>query len=668
MSIQKIPESNYQQDEQEVHNILKELWGIIKRRWWVILLVIAVVEVFTFYYAQVPEGPYKAEAVIRPVMITSSSFGAFGDLLGGSRMYVDMESEFEIIRGKRVAEKIIEKLELKELYHKETEKTEPTEGVFVEIDPDRKKRNLIRALQGRIDVDWKLSVNKRKLNLIEVSARSYSPKEAMDIANTAAEAYIEVYDSYKQEAWKELDDLMNEELAALEKDLEDTTDELYRIAEERGIVPAISGLLGAGMYEAEDEFPMGIASLKSRIMENELQLRLLQKDYGDWDPRVKNLKKEIQELERRLEIEQGKAKVKFDNLYDLRKLSAEVRFKQQLYGMLKASQQELKAQNIMQKRKPELVEAATLPLVPTEQSRRSGLSLAAVVGLFAGFGLAVLLEYLDASMRSSWDVKKSVSLPILGNIPRLKGTKNKPLSDMLITYKDPKSEHKKWLRKFYSESYRMLNVETLAAINGCKYPLSIPEKTIDRCVSVLIASPLPEEGKSIVAANIAISTAQTGKKTLLVDTDCHTPVQHEIMGVDMTAGLTDFIAGHANFEEIVNPTSIGNLYIIPAGRTIDGIDPSALLNSAGMDDFLELSREEFDVVIIDSPATIITSESLAISPKVDGVVLVVKTGETKKDIARHAKEMIDYSGGRLIGVVMNFSSAGKRDYKNYYPQ
>ena len=520
-------------------------------------------------------------------------------------------------------------------------------------------RSLVSQVQSRLEVDWKESMTKRRLSLIEITARSYSAQEAMDLANGVAEAYIQIHNESKQQTWEDLVKLMDSELRKLGDELQESRRRLYEASKEKGVAP--SSVLGVGVYVPSD-YPQNIAGLRSEIMRKEIELEILRKDFPDADPKVASLKNQIAKTRQRLEEEEKKVREKYDEQFDLTTAEAEVQFNQQLYSMLISSQQELKAQIIMQGQSPEITEPALKPLYPSAPSRRSGLSLGAAVGLFLGIGLAIFLEYLDTSMRTNADVVKAVGLPVLGRIPRLRGFRKKPRSDMLTTYNGARSNRKKWLRKLYKESYRMLQLEVMAALNETEHSDNVETR---HAVSLLVSSSEPKEGKSVVAANLAISISQTGKKVLLVDADCRHPIQHELLGLDTEPGLTDILTERLTWPEVAKRTSIGDISVIASGQEDGQIEASAALSSSRMDELISLWQKEFDVIIFDSPAAVLASESIAVGAKVNGIVLVLKAGATKRDVLLQTKELMEYSGANILGIALNFVAPGRREHRSY---
>ena len=182
-------------------------------------------------------------------------------------------------------------------------------------------------------------------------------------------------------------------------------------------------------------------------------------------------------------------------------------------------------------------------------------------------------------------------------------------------------------------------------------------------LTLLVTSSVREEGKSIVAANLAISIAQTGRKVLLVDADCRNPSQHKLLDLDSHMGLIDTLTGNAAWSDVVKNTSIDNLYAITSGGEDSQPDPSALLISSHLGNFIKLSRKQFDVTIFDSPSVMLASESAAIGSKVDGIVLVIKANDTQKDAILRAKQRMQSSGGNILGAVLNCAVIRRRYYR-----
>ncbi len=638
---------NQEEQEKEIH--LKDYWAVFKRRRWLILAVFFTVVSLNAVYLSVAPRRYEATAVVSiPLSSTGSGLAAaLGNFLPiGSNS--DVETQIEIIKGRNIAEKVIGELGL----HKKVK----NQGQ----DP----RRIVLELQKSLEVK-----QRGRTNLIDITATGYSPEEAMHIADRVATEYVQISDTSGKKIWSNLIEQMEKELAKAESDLEKSKLLLHEYEAEEGITPAFGPLLiGSGQvtgspYVASD-IPQAVAGLRASIIEMEIQLESLRRSFSEGDPKVISLKNQIAESKRKLQQEEKEALEKYNKQFGLTSIASEVLFNQQLYGLLVAKQEELKAQYIMQHRPPELIENAMEPLYPSSPKRKLTLILGAALGMFLGLSLALLREYVSKSMHTAEDVSRSVDLPVLGIIPRFsvssrrfagKGkAKEHPRKSVFIDGQ-PVSPQKESDREFYKESYIILQLELMASANG-KAELAAGRQ--HNGLALLVTSSVAGEGKSIVAADLAASIAQTGKEVLLVDADCRNSVQHEILELDAQKGLIDMLTENAAWDDVVKKTSLDNLHVITSGTGSEQPDDiSKLFITPRMESFVNLARENFDVIIFDSPPVTTASDSAVVGSKVDGVVLVISADDTQRNVILQAKQRIESSGGNILGAVLNFGNS-----------
>jgi len=186
----------------------------------------------------------------------------------------------------------------------------------------------------------------------------------------------------------------------------------------------------------------------------------------------------------------------------------------------------------------------------------------------------------------------------------------------------------------------------------------------------MVSSPQSEDGKTSLAVNLAITLAQLGTgEVLLVDADMRRPNLHDLLGVPKAPGLSTFLTGQAELPAALHETQVPGLHVIPAGRT--PINPTELIASARLARALELLRERFTHVIFDTPPIFGVSDALALAPRVEGVVLVLRHGQAHRDAARRALQLLGSVRARLLGVVLNDvnvrqAGAGYYGYYGYY--
>jgi capsular exopolysaccharide synthesis family protein len=206
----------------------------------------------------------------------------------------------------------------------------------------------------------------------------------------------------------------------------------------------------------------------------------------------------------------------------------------------------------------------------------------------------------------------------------------------LITLADPRSPA--------AEAYRTLRTNLM--FSG-----------LDRALRTLVVtSPTPGVGKSITVANLAVTMAQSGKSTLLVDCDLRRPRQHEIWGVDNALGLTSMVLGEV--EPPLVDVGVPNLWLLPSGPLPP--NPADLLGSARMDEVIRALGEGTDMLLFDTPPVIAVTDTALLAARLDGVLLVVRAGNTRRDHAQRAKELLERVNIRVVGAVITNAEVDTR--------
>ena len=191
-----------------------------------------------------------------------------------------------------------------------------------------------------------------------------------------------------------------------------------------------------------------------------------------------------------------------------------------------------------------------------------------------------------------------------------------------------------------SEAYRILRT-------------NLEFSSLDKPIrTMVVTSAGPDEGKSTTLANLAVTIAQGGKKVILADCDLRRPRQHEIFGLDNDAGLTTMVVDD---EALENPplqeTGVPNLWLLPSGPLPP--NPSELLGSRRMEEIIAVLTQRADMVLFDAPPVIAVIDAVVLGSKVDGVLLVINAGGTKRDHAQRAKAQLEKVNVRVIGAVLN---------------
>ncbi|MCS6861757.1 MAG: polysaccharide biosynthesis tyrosine autokinase [Abditibacteriales bacterium] len=264
------------------------------------------------------------------------------------------------------------------------------------------------------------------------------------------------------------------------------------------------------------------------------------------------------------------------------------------------------------------------------------------LSLALGVGAALMSHWTDTRIHTLEDLAKSAGVAPLGFIPDMGRCDG---AQQLITFHQPRSP--------VSEAYRALR-------STLRYA------TMDRPVRTLLVTSATEgEGKTVTAANLAVSVADTGKRVVLVDADLRRPSQHVLFERERTAGLTTVLAGDLELSAVLLRTDVENLLLLPAGPTPP--NPSELLESPQMEAVLQQLVERSDMVIVDVPPVLAVMDACALTTKVDAVMLVVRAGKVTSDLITQAVQILQHARGHLVGAVLNRVKVTRRSpYHHYY--
>ena len=295
-----------------------------------------------------------------------------------------------------------------------------------------------------------------------------------------------------------------------------------------------------------------------------------------------------------------------------------------------------------------VIDLATAQMYAVKPKKLLTAFLGIIGGLGAGFGLAFFVNFLDDSIKSQEDIESYLKLPFLGYIPNIKTTSI--IERDMQAHLHPQSNS--------AEAFRTVR----AAI-------SLSQRTGDLQL-LAVTSTVPSEGKSLVASNHAIVTAQTGAKTLLVDCDLRRPSVHKAFQIQSPKGLSSYLLGKIDsIDSIVHDTEVPNLDIICCGAVPS--NPSELAGSQRMLDFVEEVRSKYERVVFDCPPVSAVSDPLIIAANADGTVFVNKFNKIRREHARKTVSRVQDAGINIVGVCINdldFEGKDSYYYSYYYYQ
>ncbi len=555
-------------------------------------------------------------------------------------------------------------------------------------------------LRGKLQVD-----EIRNTDLLQISVFDTNPQEAADIANKIVAVYQDKRVEEEKEILNRAVSTMNEEVVKQQKKVDEAAAEVSRIRDEEHIVD----LNPEGTEDAQapvnqvvvkqetevNDAEAKVANLQSKLdqiekVKGEDLLRMLStldiqdpsiqrtlpsyqdamaqiasslnSGLGENHPKVKSLRATAATYAKQLEDQVGSIRIALEKNVksaqstrdQLRKRLGELN-NQQLstknqsanYTRAKNSyiKEKLLFDSVRQRAQSQTMElamprvavsvkqVAEPPAYPARPRVMLNLALGALVGLVFGVGLAFFIEYLDTSVKTMEDVENLLGVPVLAIIPQGVGLLHKEPGD------SPDAEAYRILRTNIEFNRKSPQANTISLVSGG-----------------------PGEGKSTTMANLAYICAQGGYSTLIVDADLRRPVQHELFDIANKRGLTNYLTTDMRLEEVIVPTTVENLSVLPSG--VLPSDAVGILNSQRMSDMIAELKLRYDIVFFDSPPMLGVSDASVIASEVDQTIIVVQHRRFPRAMLTRVKNAIIGVGGTLLGVVLN--NVDLKHDQNYY--
>lgn len=558
----------------------------------------------------------------------------------------------------------------------------------------------------------------RNSRLVDLKFRLPDPELATRIVNALATSYIEQNLEYKFMASKEASDWLNERLSEQRKQVERAEAALQHYREQNDAIPlehreniVIQKLadINAAVTQAKteryqqqalynqleslrrsnsalDSFPAILSNTfiqqqKADLSQLQSQYTQLSEKLGERHPEMIKVRSAIQLAQAKLDGEVAKVVQSVRNEYQAalakensligalnqqkaeaqamnRKaiddgvLEREVQSTKQLYESLLQRAKETGVSTELRTSNIRIVDRAERPRAPVTPRKLLSLLLSLSGGFVLALGLAFFFEYLDSSLKSPDEIKAYLGLPTLGMVPALNPKTCKGRDPLLNAGVPPN----------FAEAFRAMRTNVLfsAADEGPR--------------SLVITSTGPGEGKSIVAANLAIGFAQAGQRVILIDADMRRPRVHDIFGQKQEPGLSNFLVGHAVASSAIRKSAVPGLWLLTAGRIPP--NPAELLGSQRFRKFIELLGQYFDSIIIDSPPIMAVTDAALAASAATGIVFVVGAEMTSRHAARTAIEQLENGRPHFVGAVLNrvelernayyYSGYYRREYAQYY--
>jgi succinoglycan biosynthesis transport protein ExoP len=287
------------------------------------------------------------------------------------------------------------------------------------------------------------------------------------------------------------------------------------------------------------------------------------------------------------------------------------------------------------------------------------LGLGAFLGAFVGLALGYLVEIADRSFRKPEDIIREFGVPIIGHVPYISEQRMKSIPRGIVMDRTAVSIHLPRSRP--AEAYRAVRTAI------CFSALGVSHRVIS------VTSPAAGDGKSTLALNLALSLAQSGKRTVLVESDFRRPKVHKLTGVENKIGFVDVLRGDTELTDAIQETKVPDFFVLPCGKRPS--DPAELLARPQFEQILQVLREKFDYVIIDTPPVLAVTDPCGVAARVDGVLVCMRLSRHTRDLGRRTIEQLRDIGATLSGIVINgveerdaygYGNYRYSDYRYYY--
>jgi tyrosine-protein kinase Etk/Wzc len=546
----------------------------------------------------------------------------------------------------------------------------------------------------------------KKTSIIKVSFSNTDPTKARDVVNTLVQAYLDQTISFKTEEANRTVTFVEEQLKGTrdELDLSEKNLQAYKSAtgvvkldtEAEELIKKLSDIekdrAAVILQRKQVEFALNalqearrkgqvytpsvfkddplLSSMATRLTELEVQRRGLVSENTESHPQVKVLQVQIDQIQKKIQATYETSRLnlikqetsiqqqlleyeaKMRTLpaaeRDLARLLRFSKVNADIYMFLLQKHEEARIARASTISNIDVVDPAITPDSPIKPQKRKNLMLGLLVGLMFGVGAAFFLDYLDDTIKDEEEAKRALGWPLLALIPAIENGsgENKPAdrSSRLVVMSNPKSS--------VSEAFRGLR--TAIHFSSLKRDTKV----------VMITSSFPGEGKSTIAANLALTFAQAGNRVILIDCDLRRPSLNTIFEHSRTPGVTELLAGDVTLEQALHTTDIENISLLTAG-TIPP-NPAELLCSDNMRALLARLRESYDMVIIDAPPVIPVTDAPLLTAFTDMVVVVIESGRIPAKAAQRMKELLQSVQAPVAGFVLNDRTALFADTYGYY--
>ena len=601
---------------------------ILRKKIWIVIVIFLLVEGLTAYSTFRQAPIYQSICKIRYKRGSTASYLAAGSAFQFLSPYYDtvsFETEKHVIKSKLIAGGVVKTLGL--------------------ASPEEYSRwkNWVKRVQGALEVS-KL----KDTRIYMITSHSPDPDLAQALANTAAAVYIDFSLKEKQESAEKT-------LTVLTGQIDDLKDKIQRsemakidYVKRTGEVPLGENEFSGQQLSAYQHGQL-LKDLRSLLVRAEIEREQLLNRYLEHHPRVKASERQIEVLKEKISAENSRIIQAHKEAIEYGILEKEAQANQDQYKVLIKKLKDLNLSDSGIESGIEIIERAERPTVPIAPTKKKNLTLGAILGLVLGLGAVLILEYFDPTLQTSEELESCLDVPVLASIPRM-------TAPVGLT----KEEAAQFLFHVVESQAKGVSAEMFKRLRSSIHPGDFRDERF----ALMITSSSAREGKTTITANLATAMAQAGLKTVIVDGDMRRPAIGQIFQISNEGGLSSFLNGDADCDQVVFPTGIDGLQVIPSGSIPP--NPSELLESPRFVQLIKQLKEKFDRIIIDSPPAGALADASIIGNAVDGVILVCFAGHIDKKFVLRTKQQLEKGGAKIYGAVLNYIELKLRSYYHYY--
>jgi capsular exopolysaccharide synthesis family protein len=615
---------------------LRKYWEIFCRRKWIFIQSLIIIVATTIVVCEIMTPVYDATSKILVLKeaedLSVSIPGLSPDVGVLNAISPEMvTTQMEIMTSGHIMNKVIHDLNLTE---RETiiqkvlglitrKKEENRESRFVRVKDFADAGYLTAFLQGR----WVTVESEMESDVIKVIGVSSDRHEAMEIANTVAEVYVNAMQALSKSQASDSSEFIRKQLLRTKAELETAEKEL-RLHKEKleKVSTSQSKLEDTGEYvfssKVVEDNPK-IQELTSKLYDLETKLAGLMTEFSAEHPDVISLSAQIKIvrdlLKDELELILSSETMLFNKYYE------QFKTKEKTYNMLLEQLDSALLAESMSLVNARIIETAELPREgdPLYPSLILYAIISVFVGVLFGLGLAFLVEYLDDRIHDPDELEESSGLPVLGRIPLVR----RRVAQKVLTKRES---------VFTKATWRLqLNLKEL--IGGNKV--------------IAVVSPFREEGKSTICVHLGVLFARSRLKTLLIDFNLRRPTLHKAFRVRGKTGLMGAVRNRKSEKVQIHETPYENLSLMTCGSSrLSSFD---ILNSPHLPQVVEKLRSEYDLILIDTSDIHGGNDALIVSAQADHVLLVASIGKVILRKLKGARESLENTGSKIVGLVIN---------------